>query len=192
MLELAFRSISWMWGLHAMIAVHDDVDHEEPWIVDLLVASIVISRTSSTISRATSVRTLTSPARRWRCTVGGAALPELRHSARWIDVGREVLLAEIDRQIEPDGGHAERSTHYHRYTLDFYLLALQTARRLGDMEAEQRFSEALGRIVPFALAMADRQGRPPLIGDDDAGRLWPIAARDVVDIRDSLGVAAAD
>jgi uncharacterized heparinase superfamily protein len=111
--------------------------------------------------------------------VAGAALPELAASTRWIDTGRGVLLTEIDRQIEADGGHAERSTHYHRYTLDFYVLALQTARRIGDQDAEERFREALERVVPFARAMADRQGRLPLIGDDDAGRLWPIAGREV-------------
>jgi hypothetical protein len=39
--------------------------------------------------------------------------------------------------------------------------------------------------------MADGQGRLPRIGDDDAGRLWPITDRDPADIRDSLSLAAA-
>ena len=191
MLELAFRSMSWLWGMHATLAF-DEPDHcEEPWLVDVLVAlDRQLTHVEQNLSIYFSPNThLTGEA--LALYVAGAALPELAGSTRWVDTGRRVLLAEIDRQIEADGGHAERSTHYHRYTLDFYLLALQTARRIGDVDAEQRFREALERVVPFARAMADGRGRLPLIGDDDAGRLWPIAGRAVVDIRDSLGLAAA-
>lgn len=191
MLELAFRSQSWLWGLHALLAVEplDEWD-ESPWLVDLLVAlDRQLTQVERNLSRYFSPNThLTGEA--LALYVAGTALPELTASARWIDVGRDVLLREIDRQIEPDGGHAERSTHYHRYTLDFYLLALLTARRSGDLDAELRFTEAVERLAPFALAMADAAGRLPRIGDDDAGMLWPIAGRDSADIRDSLAIAA--
>ena len=109
--------------------------------------------------------------------VAGVALPELAGSRRWRDTGRRILLEEIDRQILADGGHAERSTHYHRYTLDFYLMALLTARRDGDADAERRFTDACLRLAEFARAMADANGRLPLIGDDDGGMLWPFAGR---------------
>jgi hypothetical protein len=191
MLELAFRSLSWLWGLHAWLAVAPSEEAgEEPWLVDLLVAlDRQLTQVERNLSRYFSPNThLTGEA--LALYVAGTALPELAASARWIDVGRAVLLREIDRQIEPDGGHAERSTHYHRYTLDFYLLALVTARRSGDLDAELRFTEAVERLVPFALAMADSSGRLPRIGDDDAGMLWPITGRDASDIRDSLAIAA--
>jgi hypothetical protein len=191
MLELAFRSISWLWGLHALLVLPEREAGEAPWLVDLIVAlDRQLTHVEHNLSWYFSPNThLTGEA--LALYVAGAALPELSASTRWIDTGRHVLLTEIDRQIEPDGGHAERSTHYHRYTLDFYLLALQTARRLGDLEAEESFRSALERIVPFAFAMANRHGCLPLIGDDDGGQLWPIAARPTPDIRDSLGVAAA-
>ena len=190
MLELAFRATSWLWSLHAIIATEPPAD-EGPWLVDLLVAlDRQLTHIEHNLSLYFSPNThLTGEA--LALYVAGAALPELAGSTRWVDTGRDVLLREIDRQIERDGGHAERSTHYHRYTLDFYLMALLTARRIGDLEAEERFREALGRLVPFAVAMADTKGRLPLIGDDDAGKLWPVANRDAADIRDSLGVAAA-
>jgi hypothetical protein len=191
MLELAFRSISWSWGLHAMLGRGEGDQSEEPWLVDLMVAlDRQLTHVERNLSLYFSPNThLTGEA--LALYVVGAAFPELAGSTRWIDTGRAVLLHEIGRQIEVDGGHAERSTHYHRYTLDFYLHALLTARRIGDVEAEEQFRDALHRVVPFALAMADRHGRLPLIGDDDAGRLWPIAGREAVDIRDSLALAAA-
>jgi hypothetical protein len=122
--------------------------------------------------------------------VVGTALPELAASARWSATGRRILLTEIDRQISADGGHAERSTHYQRYTLDFYLLALLTARMAGDAEAAERFEDAATRLAEFTLAMADDDGRLPLIGDDDGGMLWPLSGRACNDVRDSLSVAA--
>ena len=97
---------------------------------------------------------------------------------------------EIDRQILADGGHAERSTHYQRYTLDFYLLALLTAQRAGDAEAIAPFTDAVTRLAEFTRTMADDRGRLPLIGDDDGGMLWPIMGRECHDVRDSLAVAA--
>jgi hypothetical protein len=87
--------------------------------------------------------------------VCGRTLPELRASPRREKIGRDILIAEIDRQIGADGGHAERSTHYHRYTLDFYLLALLTAQRAGDAEAIAPFADAVTRLAEFTRTMAD-------------------------------------
>ena len=86
-----------------------------------------------------------------------------------------MLLAEIERQILPDGGHVERSTHYQRYTLDFYLLATLTARLAGDAVSARRFEEAAGRLAEFTRVMADANGRLPLF----RRRRW----RDVVAVR---------
>ena len=46
-----------------------------------------------------------------------------------------MLLEEIDRQVNADGGHAELSGHYHRYSTDFYLLATVVARLVDDPAA---------------------------------------------------------
>src|SRR5204862_1932982 len=84
----------------------------------------------------------------------------------------------------------ERSTHYQRYTLDFYLLALMTARRANDVDAARAFTSAATRVAEFTRVIADDDGRLPLIGDDDGGMLWPITGRACSDVRDSLAVAA--
>src|SRR5262249_58139956 len=91
--------------------------------------------------------------------VCGRALPELAASGRRAAIGRRILLDEIDRQIAPDGGHAERSTHYQRYALDFYLLALIVARLTADAAAS-RFEEAAGRLG-FAARPPRAHGRRP-------------------------------
>ena len=191
MLEIGFRSISWTWALHCLLGIpHLHVaDDQSPWIVDLLVAlDRQLTHVERHLSYYFSPNThLTGEA--LALYVIGTALPELRRSTRWVQTGRRILLREIDQQILGDGGHVERSTHYQRYTLDFYLLATLTARLVHD-PAAGRFAEAARRLATFTATMADADGRLPLIGDDDGGMLWPIAGRACNDVRDSLALAA--
>ena len=197
MLEIGLRAISWTWAIQFLLA---DVargpegsapqEQDTPWLVDMLVAiDRQLTHVEQHLSYYFSPNThLTGEA--LALYVVGHALPELAASDRWRATGRRILLQEIDRQILVDGGHAERSTHYQRYTLDFYLLALLTAQRGGDVEAVSRFADAASRLAEFTRTMADDRGRLPLIGDDDGGMLWPIMGRECHDVRDSLAVAA--
>jgi hypothetical protein len=210
MLEIGFRTISWTWGLHCLLGLqasgsgppetaarepgtdpgHPQPDARSPWIVDMFVGlHHQLTHVERNLSYYFSPNThLTGEA--LALYVVGTAFPELAASARWAATGRRILLGEIDRQIDADGGHAERSTHYQRYTLDFYLLALLTARLAQDREAAARFEDAARRLAVFTQAIADDNGLLPLIGDDDGGMLWPMAGRECHDVRDTLSLAA--
>jgi len=187
MLELSLRAISWVWALHFLLALDDEDDAD--WIVDLLLGlDRQLDHVCDNLSYYFSPNThLTGEA--LGLYVAGCALPELKAADRWTDVGRRTLLAEIDRQILPDGGHAERSMYYHRYTLDFYVLACATARRAGDPAAAV-FADAVERLATFARHVADAAGRLPRFGDDDGGMLLPICGRDPADASDALWMAA--
>jgi hypothetical protein len=191
MLELGFRSISWMWALHffASAATHDRVD-AAPWTVDLLLGlDRQLSQIERNLSQYFSPNThLTGEA--LALYVTGCALPELRGSQRRTSIGRQVLLRQIGRQIHADGGHAELSAHYHRYTTDFYLLALLAARAAADPAATV-FEETARRLAGYLRTLADDEGRLALLGDDDGGKLFPICGRSPWDCRDTLAAAAA-
>ena len=191
MLEIGFRSLSWTWALHCLLGVPRSQVAGSPWLVDLLIGlDRQLTHVERHLSYYFSPNThLTGEA--LALYVVGTALPELGASHRWADTGRRVLLEEIGRQILNDGGHVERSTHYQRYTLDFYLLATQTARLAGDLAAADRFGDAARRAAAFTRTIADADGHLPLIGDDDGGMLWPIAGRACADVRDSLALAGA-
>jgi hypothetical protein len=122
--------------------------------------------------------------------LGGRALPMLEASRRRESLGRQILLDEIDRQIAPDGGHCERSTHYHRYALDFYLLALATARIGKDEPAANRFDAAVGKMASAAKLLADDNGRLPHFGDDDGGLAIPIVRGELDDVGGALTAAS--
>jgi Heparinase II/III-like protein/Heparinase II/III N-terminus len=188
MLELGLRSLSWLWML-AFFAGDGERD-ESPWIVDLLLA---IDRQLTQIERNLSY--YFSPnthllGEALALYVAGRSLPELGQSPRREALGRRVLLGEIGRQIAPDGGHRELSTHYQRYTLDFYLLALIVARVTQDAAAGD-FEPTVARLAGATRLLADDHGRLPHLGDDDGGALFPMAGRAPDDVRDSLAAAAA-
>jgi len=172
----AFRSISWVWAIQFFAGDHGAADRQ-PWLVDLLLAlDRQLTHVEHNLSRYFSPNThLTGEA--LALYIVGLALPELAASDRWARRGRDILVAEIDRQIHADGGHAEGSTHYHRYTLDIYLFALIAAMRAQDTEGIARFSAVVTRLAEFARTVADNGGLLPLIGDDDGGMLWPITGR---------------
>jgi hypothetical protein len=190
MLELAYRSLSWLWALHffAPAAAADAAD-DPAWSVELVAAlDRQLTHIERNLSHYFSPNThLTGEA--LALYVCGLVLPELPKSQRRAAVGRRVLLQEIARQVLTDGGHAELSAHYHRYSTDFYLLAFAVARAAGD-PAQHEFGRAARRQAEFLRTIADDCGRLPLLGDDDGGSLFPICDREPSDCRDTLGVAA--
>jgi hypothetical protein len=190
MLELALRALSWLWALHLFAPLAaDEQAPAHPWTVDLLVAlDRQLTHVEQNLSLYFSPNThLTGEA--LALYVAGVTLPELRASARRVERGRDVLVREATRQICADGGHAELSPHYHRYTTDFYLLALQVARASGDA-AERLFADAARRTARWLRTIADDRGRLPLIGDDDGGQLFPMLGHSPADCRATLATAA--
>jgi hypothetical protein len=187
MLELAFRSLSWIWALQFCSACEDG---DDSWIGDLLVGvDRQLEHVRQNLSYYFSPNThLLGEA--LALYVAGCSLPELRHAAAWRHTGRRVLLDEIVRQVHVDGGHVELSAHYHRYALDFYLLALSVARLAQDEAAAAVFEGVARRLACYARALADDRGYLPLIGDDDGGQLFPVCGRPAADATPSLVWAA--
>lgn len=188
MLELAFRALSWTWALHVFAPAASEDDHEA-WLVDLLLAlERQLEHIDQNLSKYFSPNTHLS-GEALALYVCGRVFPELAASTRFENVGRAVLLDEAHRQVLPDGAHAELSAHYHRYSTDFYLLALAVAHITGDA-AEAAFRETASRQAKFLRAITDDTGRLPLIGDDDGGQLFPICGRPSSDVTDTLATAA--
>jgi Heparinase II/III-like protein/Heparinase II/III N-terminus len=189
MLELGFRTLSWIWSLHFFVALETE-SSDTTWLLDMLLA---LDEQLNHIARHLS--TYFSPnthllGEGLALYVAGRVLPELASAPRWEAIGRDILKNESRRQVYQDGGHAERSAHYHRYALDFYLLALTIGRLTDDPDAGM-FAEVTSRMAGFCRAIAGTDGRLPTIGDDDGGLLFPICGRRPFDAADSLSLAAS-
>jgi len=188
MLELAFRAMSWTWAVEFFAP--DAQDDASPWLVDLLAAlDAQLSHIANNLSTYFSPNTHLSGEALALYAVS-TAFPELRRSPVRAAIGRSVLLRESKRQVLGDGGHAELSPHYHRYSTDFYLLACLVARAAGD-EAASAFERTARRQAEYLRTIADDEGRLPLIGDDDGGRLFHFDSRPAWDASTTLSVAAS-
>jgi hypothetical protein len=186
-LELAFRSIAWLWALHLLA----DSEHLTPRFMLRLLKHLSAQgrHVESYLSRYFSPNThLTGEA------LGlfylGMALPEFSRAERWRETGLRILLEQMSAHIRVDGVYFEQSTYYQRYTTDFYIHLLTLARRAG-IQLPPEVEERLALSLDYLMWITKPDGASPLIGDDDGGRLINLGERDANDFRDTLATGAA-
>jgi uncharacterized heparinase superfamily protein len=120
----------------------------------------------------------------------GNLFPEFIQARRWRRLGAGVLMAESRSQICADGVHFERSTCYHRYTLETYQQFLLLADR-NRVPVPAELADQVRRMVDFLVSVRRPDGVLPEIGDADGGRLMPLVERRQCDPRGVFAVAAA-
>jgi len=106
----------------------------------------------------------------------GTQLSFFKQAKTWRELGQEILFAELDRQILPDGVYFEQSTWYQRYTADFYTQFLILKTLNGEETAKDlqiNLAYKLQSALDFLLYITRPDGTTPLIGDDDGGRCLP-------------------
>jgi hypothetical protein len=186
-LEVAFRSISWLWALYffknsgaltselfARICkfLYVNARHLETY------PSTYFSPNTHLTGEALGLFYL------------GTALPEFKESARWRDNALSVLLAQLSRHVLPDGVYFEQSSYYHRYTTDFYL-HLSILLRANRHRASPEINDKLRLLLDHLLYITRPDGTTPLFGDDDGGRLLPLDDRSANDFRSTLATGGA-
>ena len=190
-LEVAFRSIAWLWALGLCV---DSRAVTPDFFARLLKSLIEHGRhIERYLSYYFSPNThLTGEA------LGlfylGLALPELSRSEGWRNLGLRILLDQAAKQVRADGVYFEQSSYYHRYTTDIYthLFALMRAdANMIHCETEAELRRKLEGMLDHLMWITRPDGSSPLFGDDDGGRLIKLAARAANDFRDTLAVGAA-
>lgn len=168
-LEAAFRVFSWIWTWHfASADLAPETRRDLLWSIEehalFLEYNLSFYHSPNThlIGEALALEGV------------GTLFPWLKRASRWKKLGCETLDRELIAQVRPDGGHFERSTYYHVYTLDMFLFhAVLSGRR------DSEFLERLRSMARYLDAVAGPSRCIPLIGDDDGGRLYhPYGDRD--------------
>ncbi len=185
-LELAFRSISWIWAFHFF---KDSSQMTGALLLKMLMFMRLNGRHLETyLSTYFSPNThLTGEA------LGlyylGSFLPELPEASRWKELGYKILLDTFDVHVGDDGVYCEQSSHYHRYTADFYsnLLIL---RSLWCEEIEPKHRRKLELLFDHMLHITQPNGKTPLFGDDDGGRLFFLDSTPIDDFRPTMALGA--
>lgn len=186
-LEVAFRSISWLWALH----LFKDSPRLTPAL--LLRAQKFLYLHARHIE--TYLSTYSSPNTHLTGeALGlyyiGTLLPEFASAARWRAKGMSVMMAALGRQVRPDGVYFEQASYYHRYTVDFYT-HLYLLARANDAPPSKNLDASLTALLDHLMHLTRPDGTTPLYGDDDGGKLLNFDARPPDDFRAALSNAAA-
>ena len=186
-LEVAFRSISWLWALHFF--KHSAALTPTLFISALQFLYVHARHLETYLSTYFSPNThLTGEA------LGlfylGTLLPEFRRAQAWQRIGLQTLAEQLGRQVRPDGVYFEQASYYHRYTTDFYTHLLILARANGLVMGGE-VEEKLTGLLDHLMFMTRPDGGMPLFGDDDGGRLTPLDEREPNDFRAALSTGAA-
>ena len=166
-LEVAFRSLSWIW-MYQLLEGTPAMPREfrKEWLHAQALNGRHIERYLSTyfspnthlLGEAVALLFL------------GTLCPEISRAEHWKSLGWEIILREAQRQVQADGFHFEGSTYYHVYALDFFLHAAVLAN-LNQLAVPAELEKTIEKMLD-ALLLLGRAGAPPLLGDDDGGRLF--------------------
>ena len=185
-LEVAFRSISWLWALEffkfsaaltpelvsiALKYLYLNARHLESYL------STYFSPNTHLTGEALGLYYL------------GTLLPEFKEAKRWRDTGSRILIEALPVHVQEDGVYFEQSSYYHRYTTDFYIHFLLLARANG-FALPGEVEKSLALLLDHLMYITRPDGTTPLFGDDDGGRLMPLDQRAANDFRATLATGS--
>jgi len=166
-LEIAFRSISWLWGLHffkdapslkydlftrALKFLYVNARHLETYL------STYFSPNTHLTGEALGLFYL------------GSLLPDFEDATRWKTTGRKILLDQLPVHVRADGVYFESSSYYHHYTANFYTHFLLLSRLTG-ADVPMEVEDKLQALMDHLMYITRPDGTTPFYGDDDGGRL---------------------
>ena len=101
--------------------------------------------------------------------IASLLFPEFKSAKKWLERSQAVLEKEILNQVYADGLSREKSICYHRFVLDFYLLAALTAR-LNNIKFSEPVLSRIRKMVDVLSLLMRPDGRWPRFGDDDSSQ----------------------
>jgi hypothetical protein len=188
-LEVAFRSLSWLWVLH-LLPPSGPVPPEfrSEVITELGRAAGHIERYLSTYF-APNTHLLGEAAALFFV---GTLCPQFRSAGRWRELGWAILTQQAGKQVGSDGLHFEQSVYYHVYALDFFLHArLLASRNAPPGAAQETALDGTIERMADALQTLAQAGDAPRFGDDDGGRLFDGSRNRSAHLSDPLAACAA-
>jgi hypothetical protein len=181
-LELAFRSISWVWVLQLLSNGELPEKFRHDVVQSLAFHARNIEKYLSTYFSANTHLLGEGLA----LFFIGVLFPEVEHAPRWKKVGWETLLQHAREKVLSDGAYFEQSTYYHVYALDMFLHARILAEK-NSLDIPKDFDAIIRKMLEF-LAALHSGGVPARFGDDDGGRWFDGRRNRVEHLSDPLCV----
>jgi hypothetical protein len=185
-LELAIRSLSWIWTIFLL---ESSSTLDEPVlrrIVRSLLAQIDQIYRYPSVYTSPNTHLIGEAAALW---IAGVLFAELPRARAWRRFAATTLRNEMQAQFLHDGLHCELSSYYHCYAADFYLLVMSLSKRNG-IEWPEWMGARLSRAFEFVMHLTRSDGTIPLLGDDDGGRALMMSSEHYRSYTDGLCSAA--
>jgi uncharacterized heparinase superfamily protein len=186
-MDVALRAVSWIWGFHFFAA--SDACRTSAFRVRFLRALFLHGEFIVKHLEKADVN-----GNHYLCDgVGlvflGCFFRRARRAGKWRALGRAIVEQEIFTQTTPDGVDFEQSTAYHRLVLEAFLTSYELLRRHGE-DVPRACRDRLERMCEFVQAYTKPDGRAPLLGDADDGRIQILGTQPIGDHRYLLSSAA--
>lgn len=96
----------------------------------------------------------------------GTSFPEFKEAAAWRKSGIEVLNAEIQKQVYPDGVQYELSPVYHAGAIDIFLNAYRTAQKAAVAnEFPETYKQTVEKMIMAFISITFPNYNQPMFGD---------------------------
>jgi len=188
-----FRTVAWMEGIEVstrLISWCDTIAQLSPLLPDedprMGEIATILSKHAEWLS--------THLSQKWRLNnnhlllelagliVAGNALPWHPSSTRWRRIGLTLMLKELNAQTL-NGRNWEPTTAYHRFVTEALLAArwswfgrpMTGLKNRRESEAIQKIETILQQYLDTLWLLCDENSQIPLVGDDDAGVIFPRA-----------------
>ena len=119
----------------------------------------------------------------------GIVFPEFKEADRWKKRGIELLERELDAQILPDGVTWEQSTGYQKFVTDLCLFVVILMMR-NRMKIPKAVLSKLSQMTEYLNCVRKTDGRIPLVGDEDQGRVIRIDEAVYDDARSTVTISS--
>lgn len=172
-MEAAIRIVNWIWGFYFFrksLHLHDE------FIKDFMVGIYEhASFIESNIENVYGVTTNHTVADYLGLFFVGLLFPEFDRSEQWLKIGGSGLWEELVKQVSVEGVQYESSLHYHAFVAEMFLSAYILAR-LNGIDIPREVAPRLRAMVEFTFHYTKPDGKAPLVGDSDDGRLVRLEA----------------
>ena len=186
-MDVALRAISWIWGFHFFAAARPCADATfRSRLLRALYLHGEFVHANIERSDLNGNHYLTDG-------VGlvflGAFFHDTAAGRCWLETGRGIVVDEIGNQVSEDGVDFEQSTAYHRLVLEGFLAAYLLLDRAG-VRVPRPALDRLAAMCDYVAAYTKPDGRAPLVGDADDGRMQQLGRQPLNDHRYLLSTAA--
>lgn len=186
-IEVAIRIISWVWAYYFFLdsEIFNEERHFE-FLKSIYLQTKFIEEHLSDKWRINGNHLIAEAA---ALALMGIMFPEFKEADRWKKRGIELLERELNTQILPDGVIWEQSTGYQKFVTDLCLFVVILMMRNG-MKIPEAVLLKLSQMTDFLNYITKTDGRIPLVGDEDQGRVIRIDDTAYDDARSTISIGS--